>query len=309
MWTRAVSVLLFLLGGNANAAENNPSALASLCYWTALVDLACSKLPEHLAQRSSCTEARAAQRKCLEQALPKASAGPSGPSSSGAAPLALPAVITPPKSSPDRPVGPGPANSPKGSADGARAYETETRPKISPEANPVDVDRVAVVDEPIAAIRAARGGGEIVSERRTPLDDTLLVFGVIHSISNVKDSPNTFEVRCRAQRTELALSTDGVWVAPSDNNNIQVDYRINNGATVRQPWILSADGKTATYNDDPVKLLRSMPNRATLKVTIADSANVSHEATFRLTRLAMIKRKIAAACGWDARNRRAHARP
>jgi hypothetical protein len=121
------------------------------------------------------------------------------------------------------------------------------------------------------------------------------VFGVIHSTSNVKDSPNTFEVRCRAQRAELAISTDGVWVAPP-GNNIQVDYQINDRPTVRQPWILSADGKTATYNDDPVKLLRSMPNRATLRVTIADSANDRHEATFRLTRLAMIKRKIAAAC-------------
>ncbi len=294
MWTRAASVLLFLLGGDANAGESSPSALGSLCYWAALVDLACSKLPEHLAQRSNCTEARAAEGKCLQQVLP--SAGPSGPPNpSGAAPLALPAVLAPPESSPDRPVpqGLGPANSPKASANGARAYETEIPPKTSPK---TDVDPVD--DEPIAGIRAARGGGGIVNERGTPLDDSLLVFGVIHSTSSVKDSPNTFEVRCRAQRTELALSTDGIWVAAPPGNDIQVDFQINDRPTVRRPWILSADGKTATYNNDPVKLLRSIPNRATLRVTMADSTNVRHEATFRLTRLAMIKRKIAAACRW-----------
>jgi hypothetical protein len=322
MWARATSVLLFLLGGNTNAQsaeESSPSAQDSLCYRAALVDLACSKLPEHLAQRPNCLEARAAQQKCLEQALPEASAGRNGPSSaSGAAPLALPAAIAPPESSPERPIpqGPGWAISPEGSATGAHADETKGRPKISPTANSSNVDRPAVDDEPVAAIRTgtsaksdqepALGSGGTVNETKTPLDSIPLVIAVIHATSNMKDSPNTFEVRCRGQRTELALSTDGAWVAPP-GDTIQVDYQINDWPTVRQPWILSADRRTVTYNDDPVKLLRSMPNRATLRVTVADSANVRHEATFRLTQLAMIKRKMATACGWPrATTRRVH---
>jgi hypothetical protein len=311
MWTRAASVLLLLfLGGNASAQsaeESSSSAQESLCFRAALVDLACSKLPEHLAQRSTCLEARAAQQKCWEQAN-----GP--PSPSGAASLASPATIAP-----SVPQEPGRANSPEGSAAGTHADQIESPPKISPKANSANVDRPAVDDEPIAAIRAdtsaknrewpALGSGGIANETRTPLDNSPLVIAVIHSTSNVKDSPNTLEVRCRAKHTELALSTDGTWVAQS-GKNIQVDYQINDWPTVRQPWILSANGKTVSYNDDPVKLLRSMPNRATLRVTVADTAIVRHEATFRLAGLTTIKRKMAAACGWPrATARRVHAPP
>jgi hypothetical protein len=310
MWTRVASALLFFLGGNTNAQSGEGSSLpAQNCFRAALAELACSKLPEHLAQRPSCQEARAAQQKCLEQAPPEAFARPNdAPSPSGAATLGLPAA--PSKSSPERPArqGPGRANSAVGSADGDPGDETKSRPKMPPKANSANVDRPTVDDGPVAAIRAdtsakdegglAHGSGGVLNEEtKTPLHNGPLVTAIIRSTSNERDSPSTFEIRCRAgQRTELALSTDGVWVAP--NNSIQVDYQINDWPVVRQPWILSADGRTATYNDDSVKLLRSMPSRATLKVTIADSANVRHEATFRLTRLAIIKRKMATACGW-----------
>jgi hypothetical protein len=316
MWKRAAIVLLFLLGGNTNAQtaeESNPSAPESLCFQVALVELACSKLSEYSAQPPTCLEARVAQQKCLKQAQPEASAGPNDrPSASGAASPALPAA--PPQSFPQGPVlqRPGRANSSEGSANGVHDTKLNSDPRISPKANSANVDRPAVDDEPVAAIRSdtakneapAPGNGGVVNETRTPLDNPRVI-AVIHSTSNVKDSPNTLEIRCQAQRTELALSTDGAWVAP--DNGIQVDYQINNWPTVRQPWILSADGKTVTYNDDPVKLLRSMPNRASLRVSIADSANVRHEATFRLTRLASIRRKMSAACGWTRGTaRRAH---
>jgi hypothetical protein len=340
MWTRPASVLLFLLDGGVNAQsaeQSSPSAQESLCFWAALAEVACSKLPEHFAQRSNCLEARAAQQKCLTQFLPEVTAGPSDPRSlSGAAALAPPAAIAPSspqrpapqdagiaplESSPERPVPqePSRASSPESSADGVHVDETEGPPKVSPKASSANIDRPAVDDEPIAAIRAdtsaknrewpALGSGGIANETRTPLDNSRLVIAVIHSTSNVKDSPNTFEVRCRAKHTELALSTDGTWVAQS-GSNIQVDYQINDWPTVRQPWILSVDGKTVSYNDDPVKLLRAMPNRATLRVIVADTANVRHEATFRLAGLTTIKRKIAAACGWPrATARRVHAPP
>jgi hypothetical protein len=79
-----------------------------------------------------------------------------------------------------------------------------------------------------------------------------------------------------------------------------VDYQINDQPIVRQPWILSTDGKTATYKNDPVELLRSIPEGATLKVAVADKGNVRHEASFELTGLSAVRQKVATACKWPS---------
>ena len=293
MWTRAASVLLIFLGGNASAQsaeKGGPSAPDSLCFQAVLVDLACSKLPERLAQQPNCLDARSAQQKCLEQVLPDASAGPNSRSPSGPTLLAPPAAITSPEPSPERS---GRANSVEGSGPEAAADQTESPPQIPPKANSANIDRAAVDDNPTAAIGA--GSSAIVNEAQTPGDTSLIVIAVIHSTSNVKDSPNTFEVRCRPKRTELAILTDGAWVAES-GNNIQVDYQINDSPIVRQSWILSTDGKSVIYNGDPVRFLRSMPNPGILRVTVADVADAHHEATFELAGLPTNKREIRAAC-------------
>ena len=249
--------------------------------------------------------------------MPDASPGTDVPLT-GAAPLAPPeysaerpapqdAAVAPPGLPQERQVhqGSGPANSPEGSADKAHLDETKSPPKISPKGNSANIDYPAVDKEPVATIRTdtpvkndeglALRGGWLVSE--TSLDNIPLVTAVIHSTSKVRDSPNTFAVRCRGRRTELMLSTAGAWVAPR-GNNVQVDYQINDRRTIRQSWTLSTDGRTVTYTSDPIRLLRSMPDRTTLKVAIADIENVRHEATFQLTQLTLIKRKIASACRW-----------
>ena len=246
--------------------------------------------------------------------MPEASAGTDVPLT-GAAPLAPPeysaerpapqdAAVAPPGLPQERQVhqGSGPANSLEGSADKAHLDETKSPPKISPTANSANIDCPAVDEEPVATIRTdtpvkkneglALGGGWLLSE--TSLDNSPLVTAVIHSTSKMRDSPNTFAVRCRARRTELTLSTDGAWVAPR-GNTVQVDYQINDRRTIRQPW---ADGRTVTYTSDPIRLLRSMPDRTTLKVAVAEIENVRHDATFQLTQLTLIKRKIASACRW-----------
>jgi hypothetical protein len=77
-----------------------------------------------------------------------------------------------------------------------------------------------------------------------------------------------------------------------------VDYQIDDRPAVRQPWLLSTDRKTATYKNDPVELLRSIPEGATLKVAVADKGNVRREATFELTGLSGVRQKVGSICKW-----------
>jgi hypothetical protein len=137
----------------------------------------------------------------------------------------------------------------------------------------------------------------VVSETTSPVDYSSLVSAVIRSTSGEKDGPNSFAIRCRAQRTEVSLGTNGAWGVPR-GNLLQVDYQIEDRPSIRQQWILATDGKTATYKDDAVELLRSIPDGAALKVAVADKDNVRREALFQLAGLSAVRQKIAAACKW-----------
>jgi hypothetical protein len=116
----------------------------------------------------------------------------------------------------------------------------------------------------------------------------------------VKDTPSTLAVRCRGQRTDLLVGTDGTW-ATTRGHELRVDYQVNDQPAVGVQWILSSDGKTATYKDDPVSFLQSLPDAARLKINVADRASSSHEATFQTDGWDVVRNKIGTACKWARR--------
>jgi hypothetical protein len=137
----------------------------------------------------------------------------------------------------------------------------------------------------------------VVSETTSPVDYSPLITAVIHSTSSVKDAPNTLAVRCRGPRTELLLRTTGTWHA-THASEAQVDYQINDQPFVRLQWTVSADGKTASYKNDAVELLRSLPEGARLKISVSNGQGPGQEATFQLTGLDSVRKKIGLACKW-----------
>jgi len=139
----------------------------------------------------------------------------------------------------------------------------------------------------------------VLSETTSPVDYSPLVTAVIRSTSSVKDAPTTLAVRCRGLHTELMLRMAGTWPA-SRASEVQVDYQINDQPFVRLPWTVSADGKTASYKDDAVGLLRSLPENARLKISVFDRQGLGQEATFQLTGLDSVRKKIGLACKWPS---------
>ena len=141
------------------------------------------------------------------------------------------------------------------------------------------------------------GTNWVVSETTSPIDYSPLVTALIRSTSPVKGAPSTLAVRCRGQRTELLVGTDGTW-ATTRGNELRIDYQINEQPSVGLPWILSSDGKTATYKEDPVGFLQSLPDGARLKINVADRSSSSHEAMFHLDGWDAVRKKIGTACKW-----------
>ena len=97
----------------------------------------------------------------------------------------------------------------------------------------------------------------IVSETMSPVDYSPMITATISSEPAAKDAAATFIIRCRGQRTDLLVSTEGSWPA-SRANELQVDLRVDNQPAVRMQWIASSDGRTALFKDDAVRFLRSL---------------------------------------------------
>jgi hypothetical protein len=312
MRTRVAAVALCLAGVTAQAqpADDNMSRLESCIQAARLADAICSKIMNDPAPRGDCfAKGRAAQLECLDRVLSEAPTAPVSPGSASEMARPEPPVEAAlPKASAERP-----ASSETGRTDrpdlsvGSAAADEATKPSsaapqpaaasLPPAAAEVPTGAIPSSDSANQNDKPARETSWIISETTSPVDYSPLVTAVLSSTSNVNNGPNTLTVRCRAQHTELSIRTNGAWGVPR-GNDLLVDYQISGLPVVRQPWMLSADGKTATYKNDSVELLRSIPDGATLKIAVADKGNVRLAATFEPIGLAGIRQKVGTACKW-----------
>jgi hypothetical protein len=330
-WIRLFGSVFILAGGivSARSAHEIMAGMESCFKAARVADAICSKLPDDPALRLDCLQkARSAQLECLEHVLSEMPDGPATPKTSSEATRSEPPASAAPatsKSPPEapRPEPPASAALPEGSSErvsppaqtgtletpaGIPSTEkSNSPPKAAVGTNPPEPPRPA--EPPTGAIRPdilpktadvplrPTGTNWVISETTSPVDYSPLVIALIRSTSEVKDAPSTLSVRCGGQRTELLVRTNGRW-ATTRGRELRIDYQVNDQPAVGLQWILSSDGKTATYKDDPVSLLQSLPGGARLKINVADRTSSSHEATFQIDGWDVVRNKIGTACKW-----------
>jgi hypothetical protein len=283
---------------DAQSAKESMSEMESCFHASRIADAICSKLPRDPPQRSNCFQkTRAAQLQCLERVL---SETPGGATKASAAPdttrqeppdTAAPAEAPSERVSPKQPSQTGSA----GKSDSAAKAVVRTNPPALPAASDVptgggrpDISRA---DAPVGST----GANWMISETVSPLDYSPIVTALLRTTSPLKNAPTTLAVRCREKRTEILVGTDGTWRLTS-GKALRVDYQINDQPAVSLPWTASADGKTASYKDDAIGLLQSLPEDGRLKINVFDGPGPGHEATFQVAGLDIVRKKIAAAC-------------
>jgi hypothetical protein len=286
MLARLIGSVVFLTAGlvGARSANESMTGLESCFQVARIADAICSKLPNDPAQRLDCFQkTRSAQLECLEHVLSET-------------PVGFPTPKTPSETTRPEP----PAGIPS-------AEKSNTPPKAIVRTSPPELPGSS--EAPAGAIRPAippktadvpvrpTGTNWVVSETTSPIDYSPLVTALIRSTSPVKDAPSTLAVRCRGQHTELLVRTDGTW-ATMRGNELRIEYQINDQPAVGLPWILSSDGKSATYKEDPVGFLQSLPDGARLKINVADRSSSSHAAMFRFDGWDAVRKKIGTACKW-----------
>jgi hypothetical protein len=237
-------------------------------------------------ERFDCQKTRAALGECLEHAAKSApSETPAGIGSSSR--TVLPELPTSAISS-DAATGSVAPHSPDGTVPSEKPGGTVSLDKPTGTFSPAK--GVDILSKPPDT-------NWIVSETTSPVDYTPLLTAALHLPFKVKDAPNTFAIRCRGLGTELQIRTEGSWHA-SRAGEVQVTYQINDQPFVKLPWTASADGKTVSYKGEAVGLLQSLPEGARLKINVFDGPGPSHEATFQLAGLDVVRAKIAMACKW-----------
>jgi hypothetical protein len=309
-WARLLGSVFILGGGivSARSANESVSALESCFQAARVADTICSRLPDDPALRLDCFQkTRSAQLECLEHVLSETPAGSATTTPSKATRSEPPASAAVPEGSSKRvspPAQTGTLETPSGIRPAEKSNSPPkaivgTNPPEPPGSTETPTGGIRPVISPKTADVPARpiGTNWVISETTSPIDYSPLVTGLIRSTSQVKDSPSALVVRCLGPRTELLVRTDGTW-ATTRGSELRVDYQVNDQPAVGLQWVLSPDGKTATYKDDPVSLLQSLPDGVRLKINVADRTSSTHEATFQIDGWDVVRNKVGTACKW-----------
>jgi hypothetical protein len=140
----------------------------------------------------------------------------------------------------------------------------------------------------------------IVSETTSPVDYRPQIAALTMARASSQDAPSSLAIHCRANRTELIISTTGSWKQPTDGV-VKVVYRINQEPPVEQRRRPAETGRSFAFQGDVVRFLRSMPDSGQILVKVYAGKAPPYESTFKLVGLDPVRRKIAAACNWPER--------
>jgi hypothetical protein len=323
-WTSPIVVALLVAGrtGWAQSPDLSGMGLQACLQAARLADDTCAKLVDDPVARIACFQnARGSELECLEHALSDAPAEATGQATPSASAVPEQPGQPSPTPSPDvaakaetpKAQAPaGPLEPPTGSVSGNEpqaAPPTDQEPGQTPVQAPAqkaEVPATRPAEVPGAAARSSepdraglRQSGWVVSETSSPVDYSPLLTAAIRPASRLQDGPSSLTVGCRRGRTELSIWNDNGWRS-TRSDAVLVDYRVDKEPIVRLMWTLSADAKTATYKDDAVDLLRSLPEGAVLSISVSDGDNARHEATFLLNGWMPIRQKIGQLCKWPA---------
>jgi hypothetical protein len=166
------------------------------------------------------------------------------------------------------------------------------------------VERLKCVDELLQEVAPdsaqPQGPNWIISETTSPVDYRQQITALTTVRASSQDAPSSLAIRCRAQRTELIISTMGSWKQATDGV-AKVVYRINQEPPIEQRWKAAETGRSFAFQGDVVRFLRSMPDSGQILVKVYAGKAPPYESTFKWVGLDPVRRKIAAACSWPER--------
>jgi hypothetical protein len=163
------------------------------------------------------------------------------------------------------------------------------------------MERLKCVDELLQEVTPdavqPQGPNWIISETTSPVDYRPQIAALTTARASSLGAPSALAIHCRAQRTELIISTTGSRKQATEGE-VKVVYRINEEQPVEQRWRPAETGKSLAFQGDVIRFLRSMPDGGQIRVRVYAGKAQPSESRFQLAGLDSVRRKIAAACNW-----------
>jgi hypothetical protein len=137
----------------------------------------------------------------------------------------------------------------------------------------------------------------VISQTTSPVDYIPIATATTSSRELAGGTALQLTVRCRAGRSELAISGSAISRRAED---YVISYSTNGG----QPALISgatpAFGTGIAFKTDPGALFQSFPSDGELVVYIDSRWGVAQRGTFSLMGFEAVRAKMAAACKWPA---------
>jgi hypothetical protein len=181
-------------------------------------------------------------------------------------------------------------SAPMYSARPALADEPAITEKVDPPNDTVNTDSVNAKAEETKWV---------VSETTSPVDYSPLISATIRPRQRINSGLSGLTVSCRAKHIELSLRLMEDVDVPRFGE-IYIFSQVNDQRAVRQRWIWDDEGIILTYIDDPVALLQSIPDGAQWRLGIGDSKGARHMATYQLSGLDAVRKRVASTCPWPS---------
>lgn len=137
----------------------------------------------------------------------------------------------------------------------------------------------------------------IVSETTSPVDYKPQLVARITLRAAANDAPSSLAIYCRANRTELMISTAGVWKQSADGD-VRVLYQVDKQPPVEHRWKAAEGGRSLVFPGDVVRFLRAMPEGSRFLVKVYAGKAPPSDNTFQLRGLESVRRRLAEACSW-----------
>lgn len=141
-----------------------------------------------------------------------------------------------------------------------------------------------------------------ITQTKSAVDDSLEIsaLNVVADIPTqlLSNKPGGVFIRCKDQKTELAVVTAGFLGLPFGDNGVKVVYRVDTNPATTEQWHLSTDGKAAFYPRSPISFVRALPAYGQLLIRLYDFQGAYEESVFALDGLDPVRDAVATACHW-----------
>jgi hypothetical protein len=148
---------------------------------------------------------------------------------------------------------------------------------------------------PSVAPATTSSEGWTVGETTSPVDFSPLLVAELRPVAPASDgAPAMLTLRCRNARTQISVRAQSTW-RPSRAGDVDVALQTDGQETGHFHWLLSQDGRTASFPQDAAETVRAW-HESRVSIAVTDGSGSGGASIFDLSGIETVRARLATAC-------------